>query len=691
MAPSAARRGRERSFFSSRGVRAVIIVLIAGGAALPFGLGKYFEFYTPDPFDSSGYVYSAQRILQGAKIGIEEKPSAQIGTLLVNMLGVKLFGYSEVGPKFLQGIFQAGALLLMFLALRKLFGLPAAGAGVIVAAIYLSAPVIAKFGNVKEQYMIACMVMAVSFLVFQQLGGRWWWAVLAGVFCIWAPMFKQTGLSVMGAIGLFIILQPVLRNRSWRQTGGDILWLWVGIFIGLAPVYVWKKAVRAEGLELPYEFIRRVLSSAAGSDRAASGGPTISTAAYSQPADEPKEDASATGALGPQEAPASQPAGYIGGSRALSTFAQQFWVVMRFYRLLILPIALAGASIIARVIKIIGSLRSRGGEGAGHSKKVYDRFVLLLAMWWLLDMGFVWISPRSYDQYYLPLNASGAMLGGYIIALYRDKLFSREKKGGWLVAGAAAVILMAAATWPILFGLSVSPHYGTPYTTIVNGERVPAKDKGYAQKLDEIARRRRGERGGYWEYVAGHIRQNSVETDRIYVWGWYPGIYVQSGRISSTPEAVYGTMHSDPPGTVAGKIGGIVDHLRAAPPKFIVDSQKMHYPFTDHPNFDLWPRGFGPNNRRYFLPAPLTPELSEQLQALVEKTSYEMMTSPTRPYGPMEPERARRLAQDERARHEAMYPLREYVMQDYRPVPKFGADVGQGGMFVFERIEPPGR
>ena len=56
----------------------VAFVIIAILAAIPFSMGKYFEFRTPDPFDSGAYIYSAKHILDGAKIGVEEKPSAQL-------------------------------------------------------------------------------------------------------------------------------------------------------------------------------------------------------------------------------------------------------------------------------------------------------------------------------------------------------------------------------------------------------------------------------------------------------------------------------------------------------------------------------------------------------------------------------------------------------------------------------------
>ncbi|MHC4645752.1 MAG: glycosyltransferase family 39 protein, partial [Planctomycetota bacterium] len=174
---------------------ALIVIL----AAIPFAMGKYFEFNYPDPFDSGGYVYSAKHILDGAEIGVEEKPSAKLATLLVNMFGIWLFrDFSETGPKFMQMVFQMAALILMFVAVRKLFGTLSAAVAVIIASVYLSAPLIAKFGNVKEQHMIAFMVMGVSCFVLRQLDGKWWWAVLAGAFLSWAPLFKETGTSAIG-------------------------------------------------------------------------------------------------------------------------------------------------------------------------------------------------------------------------------------------------------------------------------------------------------------------------------------------------------------------------------------------------------------------------------------------------------------------------------------------------------------
>jgi len=178
-----------------------VFIIIAILAVIPFSMGKYFEFNTPDPFDSGAYIYSAKHILDGAEIGVEEKPSAQLGTLLVNILGVRLFGFNETGPTIIQTVLQAAALLLMFIAMRKLFGTLAAAVGVIIASVYLSAPLIAKYGNVKEQYMIACMVIGISCFVLRQFEGRWWYAVLAGAFlsghrCLSPPVSQLWGRPV---------------------------------------------------------------------------------------------------------------------------------------------------------------------------------------------------------------------------------------------------------------------------------------------------------------------------------------------------------------------------------------------------------------------------------------------------------------------------------------------------------------
>jgi len=578
-------------------MRIVVLAAVAILAGVPFALGKYFEFNSPDPWDSSSYVYSARHILDGAEIGVEEVPSAHIGTLLVNMLGVALFGYTETGPKFIQMMLQLAALVVMFVTLRKLYGVLAAAVAVIIASSYLSAPVISQSGNVKEQYMIACMVIGISCYVLQQIGGKWWLGILAGAFISWAPLFKPTGVSAIGGIGLFVILQPLLRHRTWKQTGGDVLLLLTGALVAIGPLFIWLWGWNVD-LKPPYYFL---------------WGSLVKYLPFG-----PKADA------------AEVAADYIVYSRKLVKFSQQRQMVMGFYRALMLPIALALAAVGARIVFLI---RPRLLGRDMEDRKLH-RFVLLFAGWWILDMALVWVSPRSYKQYYLPLNGSAAMLGVYLIGVYSCKLRAAENKAKWAGIGILGLIVMIGMSWGIFFGLRRHPFTGQKLTT---------PDYGYAQKWREVANARKY--GSYWGAAGDYIREHSKSTDTMYVWGWYPGIYVRAKRFSASAKACF------IPRTTPGKLAEIVDDLIAQfeqrKPKFIVDSRKRHIP-TNRPPYELWPIGEFDDKTVRFVDADQ--RAIEDFDGKYERFLRE------------------RYGEDEAKRYEVLAPLRKYIMENYEVV-----------------------
>jgi hypothetical protein len=612
----------------------VVLAIIALAAAIPFGLGKYFEFNSPGPYDSGAYVYSAKRVLDGAVIGVDEMPSANLGTLLVNMLGVWLCGFNEIGPKLMQTILQAAALLLMFIALNKLFGRPPAAVSVIVASVYLSAPLIAKFGNVKEQHMIAFMTIAISCFVLRQLGGRWWWAALAGAFAVWAPLFKPTGASAAAAIGLFVIAQPAIKHRSWKLTASDIGLLAAGAVIAIAPSYIWLLTCH-QGNMLPYSFVfKPILSSPGASQEIPETKPVVSEANNGEDPNKPQEEKGLLAKLLP---------GYVYKSWEALEVKDRKEVarrVLRYYKLLILPIVLAAGAIASRIVRII-----RRKIPVEKEKKInYDRFVLLFSVWWLLDMAFVWVSPRSYEQYYLPLNASAAMLGGYLIATYAGLLAKPANKNLWRIVGIIGLLFMIGMSWRIFFGIYRSPHTNTIYR---NSAGEPEKRRGYAQKLKEIANRKKGAKGS-WELVGEYIRGNSMESDKIYVWGWVPGIYVQAQRLSSVPHAFEGTMHTISPTALSKKVEAILSAFEKEPPRFVVDTHKLHFPW-DRPPLELWPivqKGFMGMKETGFLPAN---------KLIIDRydAAYSEMLSD-------------KIELNEALRYKAMKPFREFVMNNYR-------------------------
>ncbi|MGB8225686.1 MAG: glycosyltransferase family 39 protein [Sedimentisphaerales bacterium] len=588
---------------TSSGLTAIVLVVILAG--IPFALGRYFEFNYPDPFDSAANVYSAQHILNGAKIGIDEKPSAALGTLLVNMLGVRLFGFSEFGPKLLQTIMQAGALAAMYIAIRKLMGKLPAAVSVIIASIYISAPFIAKFGNVKEQYMIACMATAISLFALRQSGGGWWYSLLAGAIVSWAPLFKETGSSAIGAIGLFVILQPIFKHRTWKQTGIDIALLLAGAIAAMAPLYVWMIGWKVQ-VSLPYSFIWETVA----------------------------------GFL-PSHQASPQTSSYVSSLRATLPFSEQWPKVLRFYLALCLPVSLAAGSIIARFWKII--LKLSGKLLPDSDRCDYDRFVLLFAVWWILDMTFVWVSPASYEQYYLPLTTSSAMTGGYLAAVWRDKLTKAVAKTKWVITGIAGFILMIIMCWHIFFGLPRSPYSGVKY---------PEKRNGYVQRWNEIKHRRYNGWKGSWEITGEYIRSHTQPSDKIYVWGWVPGIYLSAQRFCPSPLAFESEMHARPPQQLEQIVDDLLGCFTKEMPKYIVDSRKQHLPL-DRPKFELWPIiGYSSQRQPQFLPTD--PQTVEEFEK-----QWGQMTR-------------KRFGDDEARRFEIMGKFRKFIRENYDIAQMFG-------------------
>ena len=611
--------------------RVLVIATMVVLAGVPFVLGKYFEFKSPGAFDSGSYVYSAQHVLSGARIGYEEKPSAQAGTLLFNMLGVKLFGFRETGSEVLQMLLQAAALIFMCVTLRRLYGTLAAVIAVSVASIYLSAPLIAKYGNVKEQFMIAFMILGICCFIFYHLTGKWWWCLLTGLLLVWGPMFKQTGLSAIGAVGLLVLAQPLLHRAPWKKAGKEALLLVAGAAITLTPIAIWYASMDTPLHYWPYSFLTKPMLSVVGVGQA--------------PADPNRPEATEPAAQ--QDKPESSLLlkllpGYVRDSwQALGPPQREeaFQRVLRYYRLLILPILLALGAIIARIAAI---LRARAAGSKAAADEDTGRFVLLLALWWFFDMAFVWISPRSYEQYYLPLNASGTMLGGYLVGAYADKLRRGRDRNRWIVLGLLGLVVMLVTSWHIFFGIQMSPHSGAVYKDPRTGQ--PQRRRGYLQKWQEVSAAPQYP----WERVGEYVREHSETTDRIYVWGWVPGIYVKAQRFSSAQKAFEGTMHTLPPAELASRVQELLAGFEKDPPKFIVDTRKDHFPWS-RPALELWPIAVFSNGQRVtFLPADDT---------IIQ--SYDQMWGSSL---------GKSFGADEAARYEAVAPLRAYVMQNYRVV-----------------------
>lgn len=588
---------------TSRRTGQVLFWVLAGLIiAIPFSIGKYLEFSSPGPFDSGAYVYSAKHVLDGAQIGVDEKVTARMGTLLVNMLGVKLSGFSETGPKTLQALLQLAALVMMCVAICRLYGRWAAALSALVATFYLSAPLIAKFGNVKEQYMIAFMMIGVSCFVLRQLGGGWWWSVLAGAFVAWGPLFKQTGLSAIAAVGLFVFFQALTKARTWKETGQDLGFLLLGAALSVGPIYLWMITADVPFEYWPYAKIIRLVVPAEG----------------------------------------MRVSNYIAKGRQMVDMGEVASRIFRWYGLLILPIALSLGSILGAVIKVLVSK-------LGSKKRVIDvgtRMVFMFALWWILDMAFVWISPRSYEQYFLPLNASAAMLGSYLLGSFFCRVKDADFKIPWALLGIVGLLAMIGTSWHIVVGIARSPHSGIEYAS---------KRRGYVQRLDAVKRAQANPGQTPWEAVAQHIKKESQPADKIFVWGWVPGIYVQAQRMSAASYAFTSEMHVRSPDSLDEMISRILMDFDIQKPTFIVDTRKRHFPWN-RPPLELWPLvQIRRNEAPKFLPE------DSAVVANYEQGWGDML--------------GKTFDQDEAQRFHRMTPFRAFVRKHYRIVNRVGEHV----------------
>lgn len=726
---------------------ALLLMLMILPAAIPFAAGKYMELLRDGPFDGALNAYAAKAVLDGARIGPDILPSARPATLLVNIAGVAVFGYSELGPKLIQMAMQLAALVFLFITMRKLFGKIPATVSLFLAAFFLSYPLFAKYGNVKEQFMIASALIAACSLLLASVDHKAWLLILAGAAAINVHYFKPTGDSVWVAMVIYLIARLCMdRDYHFRQLAKQIGLLLLGALIGITPLLILfgsQDHLSALTTELP---------------KPATLKKTFGTS--SQPSAVPAESQSKN-----QPAAPAQPDSYLEASRQVSDFASQYEWVMQYYSSLVVPIGLALAAIACFIAaRFRRSLSSDPNQPNAPPITPRHRLAveLMLAIWWLLDMLFVWVSPRSYVEYFLPLNASAAALAAVFLYHSRRYRFAMPILAfAWAAVYLFTNCLNPAAAFPYLtwitpnplttqaaifyllaalllcvpiFIKKVSRHpAGVFYFQLVVAagiflvwltplirefsvrvsdlHRLRIQSKQQARQLSvrstaalsplmrtwtqaQIAALQEGQ-PHTWKFVGHFINLDSTPNDTIYVWGWFPGIYLTAQRLAPVNTPSESDMHTKPPSSLAGQINGLVAKFQQNPPKFIIDSQKMHFPYYSHPLFDLWPRLVIKNNKPVGFDLRVMPsadnkniqlippqELQQLLPNLIDNVrqmTYALLTSPKRKGGPLPENEARQKADLEAQRHQAMQPLREFVMRHYRLVPIPGVE-----MFIFQ-------
>ncbi|NLW83431.1 MAG: glycosyltransferase family 39 protein [Phycisphaerae bacterium] len=669
---------------------ALTATLLIGG--IPFAMGKYIELNSPDPFDGGAYAYSAQRLLTGARLWVDEISSAQPGTLLCNIFGVRLFGFSDAGPNIIQMLLQLGGLAMLFYTVRRLFGNIAAVVSTALAAIMLSAPIIAKFGNVKEQFMIPFAIVAACAFALHETGGKKHWAIIAGAASICPFYFKPTGIAIVVAVGLYLAVKLIALHRRWKAIFLTVA-LWVlGAVVGLlfpASLYIWQNNLSAFWKTFPVVLLEGILlfSALAFAAFAAchhipwkrlgtalrtvnrnvylygtitlavillfSIGLIALTEGSNVKTDLPAYLKSIPFGRAPLQSVTFLKAqivrvidysglmaegGYVGYSRKARPLAQQAPQVFRYYNAIgaaVYP-ALATTLLIAG-IWLWRLMKKKKADNPLHAVAAF------LAVWWLIDMTLVWISPHSYEQYYLPPCASGAMLIASAVWYWNVWLTRSSNKLFSLAAAGTSLLVLFILIFPVFAGFSKSPDTGAEYKNVQTGQ--PERRRGFAQSLAVV----RAQTTAPWQAVGDHVRSNSTPDETLYVWGWFPGIYVRAERMAPVPRAFEADMHVSPPAVLKRQINTLIGRFENNPPKFLVDSRKQHFPFDGRPPFELWPivppNMFGNAQPRLLKNDPTEIEAFENAYA-------DMLRQ--------------RFGQEEALRFEAMKPFRDFVMSRYR-------------------------
>ncbi len=735
-------------------------------AMIPFCYGKFLEFGTDGPYDGSLNVYSAQALLNGQKMGVDTFPSARPATLLVNVIGVGLFGFSELGPKLIQMLMQIAAFGLMYYTVRRIYGSLAGCVSLVLCAFYLSCPPFAKFGNVKEQFMITCMIITACGVMLRYFKGSPKWLMVSGAFAVNIYFFKPTGVSVIAAVAVYMIVQLVLLRCRLKEFYKDVCLLIEGAFIGLLPLfvmYVWQGQLKSFFGSIPVQgvlfgaalllaaFVIYKLVSYCRSDWQRAGrwvvcalvlllvvvlmpwGKVVGEGegkTFIENTPVGMFTASVKAFFDKVSSQIFPSGGYIAGSRKATTFRSQYANVVGYLRSFVVPIGLSLLAIgwwfkvgVKKFLTRSEQMQTVESEDESISKS----FVVLLAVWWLLDMLLIWMSPRSYVEYFLPINASAAMLAAY--AIYKARL----RPGGFIVLICLWVFLdvvfvnlipvdgfpyiglrslgTSSAFW-IRPGVCVAIAVGLVFLNFAMKKNMmhlgravligvtcisvcfwwnTVNLKRFSGKVQNIQRRD----SGAWQQAGLYIRNASEADDGLYVWGWMPGVYVKAQRFSPTKKPSYSDMHSDMPRLVGGKVKRVIKELSKKPPKFIVDTGKLHFPYFDHPNFDLWPIWSAKYKDDFYLRYDKRPPTdagrrvtlkemrgnAERYYQQVEILTYGRLTRLKRKGGAIAEEQAGKMAGTEADRHRSMSILREFVMSNYEP------DRSIGGINIYRLKE----
>jgi len=181
--------------------------------------------------DSHYYAYCGWRVSQGAVPYLDVWNNKPPGTWWVNAAGFLICG-PGMGRELLICSIAVGAAIAGFVALartayhRSLWPLAlATGAALLTHLRYECG------GNRTETFVVPCEILAVLGYLRWRRSGRWSWLVIGGLFAGAAPLFKQSGLSALGACAVHLSWSQLAARRSGSTKLPGRRW-WIPWLIG---------------------------------------------------------------------------------------------------------------------------------------------------------------------------------------------------------------------------------------------------------------------------------------------------------------------------------------------------------------------------------------------------------------------------------------------------------------------------
>lgn len=285
--------------------------------------------------------------------------------------------------------------------------------------------------------------------------------------------------------------------------------------------------------------------------------------------------------------------GYIAHGNVKFPYNFATWTLLRdhVYPILLMPLLLAVGGIL-HASAWAASPQTQPADIAGQMNRkpsACPRYMLLFAVWTLLAFYGALLSPHAFRHYLVPAIPPLMLLGAHLLnfLIGEHSLMGAIQRSAWSTLALVGIAFFGA-------------------------EAVQRQWEEVSQVI--VYRHIQGRRAE-WEQLGDVLRHATKADDRIYCWGYFPGVYLEARRINScrfiTTEKV---------GQIGVQARFVLDELeqclRGAPPVALVISSQDY----------LWMHGRLPS-----LPTPST-QMGEWIDANYTRIADLSLTTPVYVY-----------------------------------------------------------